>query len=172
MKKYKGERELNREMTDLFRPYGVTKMFLGNEYEIIWKNKKVEFTIEVRIEDVWFADFIKHKFGLVTDYPFILSLFHEIGHLNTYDSIPDEVVSFDYDETIRITNEIDSLDVLDIEGRKKLVYDYFNLESEVAATKWAVRYVRKHPEEVEELAKKVQTALMKFYEANDITDED
>lgn len=170
--KYKGERELNRTMTDLFRPYGVTKMFLGDEYEIIWKNKKVEFTIEVRIEDMWFIDFIEHKFGLVTNYPFILSLLHEIGHLNTYDFIPDEVVSFDYDETIRITNEINALGKLDIKGRKKLVYDYFNLESEVAATKWAVRYVRKHLEEVEELAKKVQATLMKFYELNGITDED
>ena len=170
--KYKGEHKLNRTMTKLFRPYGVSKVFIGTQYEIIWKGKKLEFTIEVRIEDMWFNDFVKQTFGLETNYPFVVSLLHEIGHIHTYEFIPDEIVSFDYDETTRLTAEINALPALDIEGRKKLVYEYFGLESELAATKWAVRYINKYPEEVEELAINVQKALMEFYIKNGITEDD
>lgn len=102
-----------------------------------------------------------HELGLKYNCDnFILSLFHEIGHHETLHLIEPEERAFDE----KVIDQIESKSELGIEDYSL----YYRLTSEQIATQWAVDYINNNPEKVKALWDKVQPAILKFYEDNEI----
>lgn len=161
----KGTKALNQALTKAFKPFGGYKFQLSDCFEVCWHSKIIHFTIEDRIEDEWFYEFIKKTFGFETEHGFLLSILHEIGHIKTYDFLPSEITNFDEDESERISKQMQNANA---EESKALNFEYFNLINELSATKWAVRYMRNNPEEIEKLVSAVYDALYEFYRKNGV----
>ena len=87
---------------------------------------------------------------------FLLSLFHEIGHNETIDGLTDE------------ENYISDTMKKEINSENETAETYFYAPDEYAATAWAVNYINDNKEEVMELWKKLQPAILNFYASNDI----
>ena len=76
----------------------------------------------------------------------ILSFLHEIGHIYTYSKFND----FMY---IRMTNLIQKIQAIFCNSEKVtnwMYQKYFNLALEKNADKWAMEYIKEHPEQVKE----------------------
>lgn len=87
---------------------------------------------------------------------FLWGLLHEIFHVETYDDLTEEELDYCYKVKHLIEeNKIDKM-------------EYYNLPIERLATEGAVKYANTHIEELADLWKKLQQAILKFYELNDI----
>lgn len=84
-------------------------------FEVNFEDYEINYAVE-NVEDDFFNNFVE-RFPLAGNFaPFVLSLLHEVGHLETEDDIID-----DTDERNAITDTA----------------EYFNLYNEVIATDWA-----------------------------------
>ena len=167
--KIKGKKKLNKAVTAQLAPFGIVKAKLGTTYCYFPPTEKIEFKLtENEIEDIWFEEFVKERFGYETNYPFILSLMHEVGHHQTIDEINGNFYLFCLQEKDRIENEMENTE--NEAEAKKLEWQYFNLPDEIMATQWAVNYMRNNPKEIKKMWKKIQKALQNFYIKNNVTD--
>ena len=100
-----------------------------------------------------FKEFFESLGCVVKADVFIYSLFHEIGHSQTLESVSEEDYNYSWDRKAdpEITN-----------------YEYFRLPNEIVATQWAVDYINSNAEEIEEFWNGLQPLLMKFYNKNHI----
>lgn len=97
--------------------------------------------------DEWFMDFARNN-GLKYECgTFILALFHEIGHLETYNLNSDKILDYCEEQKELITDEMAKT--------KKWNDFYFNLPIEKRATRWAIRFINAFPEECKILNDKV-----------------
>lgn len=84
-------------------------------FEVNFEDYEINYAVENEVDD-FFNNFVE-RFPLAGNFaPFVLSLLHEVGHLETEDDIID-----DTDERNAITDTA----------------EYFNLYNEVIATDWA-----------------------------------
>lgn len=164
-KKIKGLKKLNKAVSAELAPFGITKAICGTEYSYIYSDESITFKItEGTIEDIWFAEFVKNRFGLETE-SFILGILHEIGHHQANDEIEGAIFDFCTAEKERISAEMKTAN----EARsKELEFEYFNLPDEIMATQWAVKYIKANPNHIKQMWKKIQKALLKFYKKNGI----
>lgn len=100
-----------------------------------------------------FKEFFESLGCVVKADVFIYSLFHEIGHSQTLESLAEEDYNYSWDRKAdpEITN-----------------YEYFRLPNEIVASQWAVDYINNNAEEIEEFWNGLQPLLMKFYNKNHI----
>ena len=166
MAKVKGAKVLNKVISQELSGFGIKKAVCTNEYSYLFDKSIVTYKLtEGAVEDVWFSEFIKERFGYEVRYPFIISLLHEVGHHKANDDICGEVYDFCMSEKARIENEIQTANA---ERTKELEWQYFNLPDEIMATAWAVDYARNHTKKIKKMWKKSKKALMDFYEKNGI----
>lgn len=165
--KVKGLKKLNKAITKELTPFGINKAKCSDEYSYIFSKENITFKLtEGTIEDLWFVEYVKERFGYDVRYPFIISLLHEVGHHKTDEWINDELYNFCLQEKERI--EAEMLVAKDEETCKKLEWQYFNLPDEIIATKWAVDYATNNPDQIKKMWKKAKKALKKFYKKNKI----
>lgn len=81
-------------------------------------------------EEQLFLDFVEKEFGIIMDI-FLVSLLHEIGHIETFDEEIDEERTLFY-SILMASYEEDKIE----EYNEK----YFRIKSEYNATEWAVNY--------------------------------
>ena len=171
MKKLKGIKKLNKAISKELKPFGIPCAFMGTEYQWYIDTDKIEFKItENEIGDQLFVDFIKDYFGYDVEYSFIISLLHEVGHSFTYNNLDDEEINFCDDEKERIDKEMEKAKTY--EDVKELMYQYFTLPDEIVATEWAVNFAENNPQLIEKMWRKCYNALGKFYEDNDLFEDD
>lgn len=161
--KIKGLRKLNNVITKQLAPFGIHKAVCGDDFSYWCESEDVHYKLTVTTEDKWFMEFIAETFGYKTDFPFVLSLLHEVGHHFTIDDVDDE--EYCQDEKERISEE---MYFASEERKKELEWEYFNLPDEIVATEWAVEYALEHTEELAEMWAEILEALQNFYEINKI----
>jgi hypothetical protein len=168
--KIKGIKKLNKTISIQLHPFGIDRAECTDEYSYQYDNNVVTFKLtENTIEDIWFNEFIKERFGYDVRYPFVMSILHEIGHSKYNEEIEGVLYKFCLDEKERIEDEMQTADA---ETAKKLSWEYFNLPDEIMATYWAVEYAKAHPIKCKKMWKKMREALFEFYEKNNIIDWD
>lgn len=167
-KKVKGKKKLNKAITKLVKPFGISEAKLSKEFAYYFNDEHIDFCVTCNTyTDNLFDEFVEKEFGFKNPYPFIISILHEIGHHMTGDQFDDI-----YD---KIFKKKDSIDAKMAKAKnkkqvKKLEFEYFALPDEWAATEWAVDYFTQHREECDEMYKKACKALCKFYKKNKITE--
>lgn len=94
-----------------------------------------------------FGQFVE-DLGGNSNFGFLNSFFHELGHYETYDDISDR--EYEYGQMVKAyladKEELNDYDL----------YTYFNLPIERTATEWAVAYMNDHTPEVVELNRKIR----------------
>lgn len=164
MAKVKGAKKLNNSISKELKPFGIKCAKCADTYAYYFDKNMVTFKLtEDTTEDKWFLEFIEKRFGYKAEYPFIISLLHEIGHSVNNDEITDNLYDFCMREKERIDREMQTADH---KKSKKLEFQYFNLPDEIMATAWAVDFAKSHPKKVEKMWKKCEKALHKFYAKN------
>jgi hypothetical protein len=172
MAKIKGVRKLNNRVSKTLAPFGISRARVGKEYVYKFTDETIGFKItENTLEDKWFMEFVKDRFGYKVRYPFIFSLLHEVGHHKANDEIEGGIYEFCIAEKKRIDKALAN-ENLSEKKAKKIEWQYFNLPDEIMATQWAVNYCRKHPQKIKEMWKECQAAFYEFYKANGIADDE
>ena len=98
---------------------------------------------------------------------FLWSFLHELGHHETYDDLEDSDVLFSLDEKERIQKEQEG--ITDVKQRMDIARQYYVLPDELAATQWAVDYMRAHTAEMQALwEEELKPAIINFYELNKV----
>lgn len=167
MAKLKGNdllKEIDKIVNKFVKPFGVTA-YLDSDFLYIHDSKEVHYSFAVtdRNLESW-GRWLKSLAPEMTADVFITSLLHEVGHHMTMDSI-DPVVQAHCDDIKRRLMEVDETCQL---TQGELDFIYYTLPDELAATEWAVNYIRCAPERCAKFWEKVQPIIVKFYEANGI----
>ena len=170
MAKVKGIKKLNSSLTKVFKPFGIKKVWCGKEYEYNRVEQTIQFKLtEDALEDMWFQEFIYENFKYDIEYPFIISMLHEVGHHKTDDDIDFKVYKQCLKTKERIDFEMEK--AKDIQECKKLEWEYFGIPEEFLATQWAVQYAKHHPKKIKQMWSKCYKALYRFYKINGIFEE-
>ena len=165
-KKLKGMKKLNKAISAQLNSFGVAKAELGEEFCCYIEDNIIDYSLVYSDVDLWFNEYVMETFGYKVDYTFIISLLHEIGHINTIDDISDKAYNRCLKKKEKIYQALKE-DVTEQE-EKKLHFKYFNLTDEKMATAWAVEYARKHPKKIKKMWHKIYPAIIEFYNTNGI----
>ena len=168
MAKLKGYKKLNKAITAPLKQFGIKKAVCGKSYSYLFNKEKIIFQLTIGIEDEWFNTFVKKRFDYKIEYPFVISLLHEVGHHLNNEDIDGEVYAFCLSEKARIDREMLSASK---KRQKELEFQYFSLPDEIMATAWAINYAKKHPKKIKKMWRKMQPAILEFYAKNNITDD-
>jgi hypothetical protein len=128
---------LEKKITRYVNKFGVHRAKC-TKYEFAYYpyNNSITFSILRFPEDQELIDHIKEKFDIdVSDWYFIFSLLHEIGHEQTLPRLREEDIETD----------IFNRSILSLMGHDNKAY--FNLPTEYAANAWAVDYLLNHQQE-------------------------
>lgn len=170
MAKLKGRKKLNKAITELVKPFGISKAKLGTEFAYYFNDEHIEFQMTC---DDWtdkvFDEFLLEYFGFVNPYPFVISILHEIGHHVTLEDLTENEIYLSDWVKERIPERLQK--AKDIDDKKQIEFEYFTLPDEIAATTWAIDYFRQNREECDKMYKKACKALCKFYKKNGVTEE-
>lgn len=119
----------------------------------------VSFTI-VESADKYFNELVE-ELGL--NYkcdPFLLGLYHEIGHCVTFENFTKAQLKKIMKDKARVD------DGNPTEEKRK---EYVRLLDEYTATKWAVDFINNNPQEVKDFWEKIQPEILKFYKKKGLT---
>ena len=163
----KGKKKLNKAITKEVAPFGISSATLSDEYAYYYTDESMTFKLTQSVEDEWFNEFIKERFGYECEYSFVLSLLHEIGHHKANNEIDGAILDFCNAEKDRINSE---MILADADKSKVLEWQYFNLPDEIMATQWAVNYAKKHPRKIKKMWERMKADIMEFYLANGLED--
>ena len=167
-KRLQGKRELNKAMTEIFKPFGISKVFLASTYAYYFEDEKISFKLtENTFEDTAFINFVEQRFDYKIEHPFIFSMLHELGHHLNNEEIEGEIYEFCMREKDRIETAIQT--AFDEDTLTILEEQYFNLPDEIMATAWAVDYAKRHPKKIKKMWRECEKAFHAFYEKNNIT---
>jgi len=164
----KGKAKLNRAISAELAPFGISSASLSDEYAYYYEDEKVTFKLTQEVEDEWFNEFVRERFGYACEYSFVLSLLHEIGHHKANDEIEGAILDFCTAEKERIEDEMQGANA---ERSKVLEWQYFNLPDEIMATQWAVDYAKSHPRKVKRMWERMKASIMEFYMANGLSED-
>lgn len=169
MAKLKGRKKLNKAITELVKPFGISKAKLGAEFAYYFNDEHIEFQMTC---DDWtdkvFDEFLLEYFGFVNPYPFVISILHEIGHHITFENLTENEMYLSDWVKERIPERLQK--AKDIDDKKQIEFEYFTLPDEIAATTWAIDYFRQNRKECDKIYKKACKALCKFYKKNGVTE--
>lgn len=166
-KKLKGVKKLNKKMTKALSAFDV-KVKAGNDFAYYWAKNTITFPImEYRsYGNDCLIEFIKDRFNFTEIDPFTAFLLHEVGHHMANDEMEGAVGQFCWDEKERIEKELAECADDDLEAKKRLHYQYYNLPEELMATQWAANYIKENPRKVGKLISDCHDAIYEFYKKN------
>lgn len=165
----KGKKKLNKSITKLVKPFGITKARLGRE----WMYDTVKETIDFQTDltdwtDDLFNAFVTKEFGLKNFDTFVISMLHEIGHYMTEDELTEMDILKSGCGKIRVAEVIQSPNATQ-KDKEKAEMKYFMLPDEYAATAWAVDFYNENREACEKMQRKAHKAIRKFEKKNGVT---
>lgn len=118
------------------------------------------------VSDMLFSEVINRLCPEINCDIFLWSFLHELGHHETIDNLEDSEVLFSINEKKRIQREQEG--ITDTKQRIDLARQYYVLPDELAATQWAVNYMRAHTAEMQALWEELKPAIMNFYELHKV----
>ena len=160
----KNVNKLNNDLKNIFKKFNITKFYpTEDEFECVFEDRVIGYTLISNLpHNDYYIEFVKRHFHYEPIAPFMLFLFHEIGHLYT-----DNPTLNGYTEKKRQKlYDLMSDPTVSNELFKSYEYEYFKLPDEIIATAWAVDYMKNHEKEVYKMWKKVYKALQSFYKVN------
>lgn len=170
MAKLKGIKKLNKAISTELTCFQVQAV-LEESFGMYVDDKIVGYALTHSIIDEYFDDFVFKTFGFaVGENDFVLSLLHEIGHLQTLKDIEQETYEKCQEKIEKIENKL-AKDNLTEKKEKNLHFKYFALPTEIVATAWAVAWARKHPKKYKKMCENTLTAIKEFYKVNGVTEE-
>ena len=132
---------LEKRISKYLKKFGITRAICTNSFFYIPEGKTVCFTILNYTTDKDLIEFVNNKYDVdITNWYFIFSLLHEVGHHMTVDQLTDEDMAFE----IAARNAILPLFGDETEKRNSL---YFELPAEDLANRWAINYIENHTQE-------------------------
>ena len=97
MAKLKGIRKLNKALATAFGDFGIDKFAMNGDWAFYPNENKITYSlIENKLEDVWFNEFVKKRFGYKVKNTFMITVLHEIGHKMTLDDIYESDAVYDF----------------------------------------------------------------------------
>ncbi len=164
--KLKGIPKLDKMLTEFLEKFGCTAE-MGKEFCYWHDDELINYTLVVSTfsDKIW-KEYVYKTFNYKIENIFIFSLLHEVGHHFTMDNFPEFCKNKEEKMVEKIEKALSesNSEILD----KKLNLEYFNLPMERTATKWAVRYAKKHKFELRRFWKKFRKELHKFYKINNV----
>ena len=123
--------------------------------------KEVAYSLTfVADNDKYFNKLFKHLGLKYNADPFILALYHEIGHCMTWNNFNKIDIAY-----IKIAKAI--IDNGKPNKIKRIIYPI--LLDEYKATKWACKYINSHPQEIKAMLENIQPLILQFYKENGLT---
>lgn len=166
MARLKRTEKLDKMVTNFVKKFGC-EAELGSEF-CYWHGEDLinySLVVPCDTDDFW-KEFVYRTFNYKIENIFMFSLLHEVGHHFTMDNFSKKQRNAEN----RMTEEIESK--LSISTSKTvdkgLNFKYFNMPMEKVATKWAIRYYKKHRREINHFWHKFRKELKKFYQANNV----
>lgn len=157
MSELKGLDKINNILNDFLTPFEC-KAEVGPDFAYWYATNTItySFVTSERMEKL-FKAFAK-SIGLKVDVDiFLLSLMHEVGHVETWDELSKEECVYSQDVKEILTDSDEDCEI------------YFNLPDEYEATAFAVDYINEHENELKNWwNNKLQPAIMDFYGLNKI----
>ena len=163
-KTLKGKKQINRIMNNYLRKFGL-KTFLDTDFSAYMEDKEIGYALIVTdASDKYFIPFCESIDKDVKADAFLLSMFHEIGHHMTWDDFSDAQIDKGWAAKEIIEQIIKETDDKEVIAREN--YNYFNLPEERAATEWGINYIKTHADEVADLWRRLQPAIIRFFKKN------
>ena len=166
MKIIKGANKLENTINKFLAPFELTSC-LSSDFSYEFAKDRVNFSLTVTDRSSkYFQDFIHSIWKDVAIDTFLISLLHEVGHAETWDDLEDEDIAYSDDMKVFIQEEL-AAGVTEAR-RKELYFEYFNLPDEIAATTWAIEYIKENAAEIALDWVIISKAIIEFFEANEI----
>ena len=165
-KKIKGLKRVNKIINEFCDQFGVTARPAA-EFIAILEDREITYSFVVTDPaDKYFIPFINKLAPDITADIFLVSLFHEIGHLYTQFNFSEETWNRGWETKEAISKAIELCEERDEALIEMKNNEYFNLPEEKAATLWGINYIRTHEQEVAEFWAELQPALMRMFRKN------
>lgn len=136
-KNYKRKKAIKNFVKSINKKY---KSYSSNTWSSLWTEGKIWYTFQECEGDKEYLDYIEKEYHFRPD-NFMISLLHEIGHLETEDQELSDDRAIEL-STLKYAFENDII------TREEYFEKYFNIEAEMLATQWAVDYYVYHPLEL------------------------
>ena len=122
---------LEKKITNFVKNFGIRRAFCTDNFFYNIKKNTINFSIYEDDRDSAHIKFINNKYDTdITDWYFVFSVLHEIGH----------------HQTIKLLTKEDWI-VESIVRNEHSQIAYWNLKAEDLANKWAIQYLIDHTEE-------------------------
>ena len=159
---------ITKELNNWLEKNGFEVRVLGDADDFCWWecDNAIEYSVRATNKNLHLWSELLDSLGLnaIID-PFYSSFLHEVGHSITYWDFTEEEIE-EYYETLKYMEEEPSSFAED------LIWTYFNLPLEIAATKWMVNYINSHFEAVKELVDMIRPLLITYLKSRkDFLDE-
>lgn len=151
---------VEREVRQMRKMTTYLKRWLkDNGFEGIKVREDVEFLANITEEIIYYAfceddeaDKMFYQFGIDEGLAldcgsFVLSFFHELGHIMTDDLLSEKAL----DRCEKIKAEIETMT-----DYRKANLKYFALDDEITATRWAIDYINDNADRVEKFAIEIE----------------
>lgn len=163
MAKLKGMKKVHRIINEFTRKEFGVKAKLDTEFEAWCDENVIGYTLAIEEDDInQFLRDAEKRFPTVKADPFLWLLLHEIGHCMTNEMWTTEELTR-FDEQREILGEI--VDNFDTVTNIKNDW-YHSLPDEYWATRFAGAYMMNKPKKVKKFWKKLQPAIIEFYQLN------
>lgn len=118
------------------------------------------------VGDMLFTEVITHLCPEIHCDIFLWSFLHELGHHETIDDLEDDEITYCFNEKRRIEREQENCK--NVKQKIDIARQYFILPDELAATQWAVNYMRAHTEEMRVFWEELKPEIINFYKLNQV----
>lgn len=154
IKHYKYAENLEKKITKYLKKFKIHRAICSNEF--FYSQNNVYFTIFDYKTNQNHINFINDAYQVnITNWYFIFSLLHEVGHHMTVDQLTSDDIFFEF---MMRQNFIPFLN--DNDKRNNA---YFNLPAEDLANKWAIDYIIDHERECWEFQEKCLKMIEHIY---------
>lgn len=164
-------RELNKEIFLIIRDIIGLKnvaVAFGSDFYTYYEQRQVVYSlIKSDTTDREFNECAKKNFNYSPKNDvesFAVSLLHELGHIETMKKFDKVTLKFDDIRKAIIQVAINT----DIDKKRVVAKTYYSLPTEYRATKWAVEWIKRHPNKYKTMLKRLDKAINNFYIINDI----
>lgn len=162
----KGANKLENTINKFLAPFELTSC-LSSDFSYEFAKDRVNFSLVVAdYASAYFQDFIHSIWEEVTIDTFLISLLHEVGHAETWDELEEDDIAYSNNMKDFIKKELEA-DVSEAR-RRELHFKYFNLPDEIAATTWAIEYIKDNAKQLVFDWEVISRAIIEFFEVNEI----
>lgn len=154
----KGAETINKIITEQLNNLGFEiEAFMDTDFYAFPSSNQIYYSLVVseRMDNL-FMNFCKSLSAKLDTNIFIMSLMHEVFHIETIDELSDEEYNYSQDIKKGLTSSDEDAQI------------YFNLPDEYLATSRAIEYINSHSAEMRSLYEALLPAFRNFYQLNNV----